>query len=141
MHKYIGTRRIETHCNKQGKEKTSTQNCWWRNASRVKYTSANKSFFLPFCYTELTVGWRCTEHAFIERNQDTQRWKRIMFRSSCSQMFFKISVLKNLVILIRKHLCWSLFFKTLQACKDCNFIKKSLRYSCFPVNIAKFLWT
>ena len=39
------------------------------------------------------------------------------FRSSCSQRFFKISVLKNL--------------------QACNFIKKRFQYRCFPVNIAK----
>ena len=47
-------------------------------------------------------------------------------RSSRSQMFFKIGVLKNFVILIVIHLCWSLFNKVagLQAC---NFIKKALK--------------
>ena len=47
-------------------------------------------------------------------------------RSSRSQMFFKIGVLKNFVILIVIHLCWSLFNKVagLQAC---NFIKKRLK--------------
>ena len=30
-------------------------------------------------------------------------------RSSRSQMFFKIDVLKNFAIFIGKHLCWSLF--------------------------------
>ena len=43
-----------------------------------------------------------------------------------SQMFFSIGVLKNFVILIVIHLCWSLFDKVagLQAC---NFIKKALK--------------
>ena len=98
--------------------------CWCSNVSRVKYTFVSKSYFLPFCQAELTVKWRYTEHAFIERNQDTERWKRIMFRSSCSQMFFEISVLKNFVILIRKHLCWSLFFKKLQAWRATTLLKR-----------------
>ena len=52
------------------------------------------------------------------------------------QMFFKIGVLKNLAIFIRKHLSWSLFFIKLQA-----FIWKRLQHKCFHVKIAKFLWT
>ena len=48
-------------------------------------------------------------------------------RSSRSQMFFKIDVLKNFAIFTGKHLCWSLFLIKLQA------------FKCFPVNIAKFL--
>ena len=36
-------------------------------------------------------------------------------RSSRSQMFFKIGVLKNFSILARKYLCWSLFWKKLHA--------------------------
>ena len=55
-------------------------------------------------------------------------------RSSRSQMFFKIGVLKNFAIFTGKHLCWSL----LQAC---NFIKKRLQHRCFPVHIAKFSGT
>ena len=34
---------------------------------------------------------------------------RGVFRSSRSQMFFKIGVLKNLAIFTGKHMCWSLF--------------------------------
>ena len=40
--------------------------------------------------------------------QNTSR-KLLMFRSSRSQMFLKISVLKNFANLTGKHLCWSLF--------------------------------
>ena len=39
-------------------------------------------------------------------------------------MFFKIGVLKNVAIIIVKHLCWSLFLLKLLACN-------------FPVNIVK----
>ena len=55
-------------------------------------------------------------------------------RSSRSQMFFKIGVLKKFAIFTGKHLCWSL----LQAC---NFITKRLQHRCFPVHIAKFSGT
>ena len=59
-------------------------------------------------------------------------------RSSSSQMFFKIGVLKNFKILTIKHLRWGLF----QECcmpKAWDFINKRLHPGCFPVNIAKFL--
>ena len=48
-------------------------------------------------------------------------------RSSRSQMFFKIGVLKNFAMFTGKHLCWSLFLIKMQA------------FRCFPVNIAKLL--
>ena len=57
-------------------------------------------------------------------------------RSSPSQMFFKIVVLKNFAIFTGKYLRWRLFLIKLPACK---FIKKGLQRRCFPVNIAKFL--
>ena len=46
-------------------------------------------------------------------------------RSSRSQIFFKVIVLKNFAIFTEKHLCWSLFLIT------------DLR--CFPVKVANFL--
>ena len=49
------------------------------------------------------------------------------YRSSRSQMFFKIGVLKNFAMFTGKHLCWSLFLIKLQA------------FRCFSVNIAKLL--
>ena len=38
-----------------------------------------------------------------------------MYRSSHSQMFFKMDVLKNFIMFTGKHLCWSLFLVKLQA--------------------------
>ena len=53
------------------------------------------------------------------------------FRSSRSQLIFKIDVIKILQYSQgRKHLCWGLF---------CNFINKRLQHRCFPVNVVKFL--
>ena len=59
------------------------------------------------------------------------------FRSSRSQIFFKY-VLKTFAMFTGKHVCWSLFLIKFQVLKACNFIKKRLQHSCFPVNIAKF---
>ena len=46
-----------------------------------------------------------------------------MFKSSSSQMFFKIGVLKNFAIFTGKHLCWSLFNKV-AGWEACNFFEK-----------------
>ena len=48
------------------------------------------------------------------------------YRRSCSQMFLKISVLKNFTIFTGKHLCWSLV------------LKMRLQHRCFPENIVKY---
>ena len=57
------------------------------------------------------------------------------FGSSRSQMFFKLAVLKNFTNLTEKHLCWSIFFKKLQAlgwrptqvffCENCEIFKNN----------------
>ena len=49
--------------------------------------------------------------------------KEWSYWSSCSQMFFKIGILKNFAIFTGKHLCLR------------------LKHRCFPVNVAKFLRT
>ena len=51
------------------------------------------------------------------------------------------AVLKIFVIFTEKHLCWSLFLNKVADFQACNFIKKRLQHSCFPVNIARFLST
>ena len=63
-------------------------------------------------------------------------WK---FRSSHSQLFFKIDFLKNFAILTGRHLLWSLFLIKLQAWTSITLFKKRLYNSCFCVNIVKFL--
>ena len=50
----------------------------------------------------------------------------ILFRSSRSQMFFKIGVVKDFTNFAEKHL------------KACNFLKKRLQHRCFHVKSAKF---
>ena len=51
----------------------------------------------------------------ISKNTFSYRWFRLLshigsIRSSRSQMFFKIGILKNFAIFTGKHLCWILFF-------------------------------
>ena len=57
----------------------------------------------------------CTKN--ISRNKAIQSWKVLVariYRSSGSEMLFKIGVLKNFVTLKGKHLCWSLFLINFQ---------------------------
>ena len=53
-------------------------------------------------------------------------------RSSQSRMFFKISVLKNIVIFTKKYLCWSLFLIKLQAWRSATLLKRDSKtaFSC-----------
>ena len=57
-----------------------------------------------------------------------------MYRSSRSQVFFKIGVLKYFADFKGKHLCWSPFLTKFLT----NFIKKTLQCRCFPVKFTKF---
>ena len=59
-------------------------------------------------------------------------WFVVYFRTSRSQLLFKISVLKNFANLTGKHLCWSLFLLKLQktlthtfSCKICELFKNT----------------
>ena len=58
-------------------------------------------------------------------------------RSSCSQMFFKLSVLKN----FPNFTVLESLFNNVAGLQACNFFKKSLQRRCFPVKFAKFLGT
>ena len=53
------------------------------------------------------------------------------------QMFFKIGVLESFPNFTGKHLCWSLFFKRLQA-EGLQLYLKSLQLRCFPVKFEIF---
>ena len=57
---------------------------------------------------------------------DMKKEEQIKIRSSLSQMYFKMGVLKNFAIFTGKHLCQSLFFNKVAGLKPqaCDFIKK-----------------
>ena len=60
-------------------------------------------------------------------------------RSSRSQMFFEIGVLKNFPMLAKKHLCSSLFLIKLGPWRSVFLLKTRFQHRCFPVNIPEFL--
>ena len=67
----------------------------------------------------------------------THRWV-FHFKSSCSQMFYIIGVLKNFAKFTGKHLCWSLLIK-LQACE---IFKRTFFHRTLPVTafVIFFFW-
>ena len=75
----------------------------------------------------------------IELRAETSTQKEILTvrsrncRSSCSQIFIKISVLKNFAIFTGKHLCRSLFLRKLQVLKPASLLKGDS-------NTGVFLW-
>ena len=89
-----------------------------------------KTTFLIYetCVYDCTNVWRTTP----------KLKKKIIVRSSRSQMFFSIDILKSFAHFTGKHLCWSLFNKV-PVFQACSFIKKRLQHSYFPVKSAKFL--
>ena len=60
-------------------------------------------------------------------------------RSSRSQMFFKIGVLKHFSNFTEKQLCWSLFLIKLHARGSANLLKRESNTTVFPVKFTKFL--
>ena len=75
----------------------------------------------------------------ICHNIKTQKHLHVInkFRSSRSQMFFKIDFLKIFANSIGKHLCWSIFLKKVAGPQDYSFIKRRFQHRCFPVKFAK----
>ena len=66
----------------------------------------------------------------IELRAETSTQEKILTvrsrnrRSSCSQIFLKISVLKNFAIFTGKHQCWSPFYRKLQVLKPAQVYQK-----------------
>ena len=99
---------------------------------RKKFVQPCKIFFFQRCIlncqtSQVFNGWVLNTALYFE-----------MYRSRCSQMFFKKGVLKNFTIFTRKHLCWSLFLvKKLYSketpaqvfsCRYCGIFKNSYFY-------------
>ena len=55
----------------------------------------------------------------------------LKFRSSRSQMFFKIGVLKNFAIVTGKHISWSLFLIKLQGFRPATFLEREFNTCAF----------
>ena len=73
----------------------------------------------------------CSKSKFnvIVFNQVQKKPPDVFSKKRCSEKFHKF---------YRKHLCWSLFLKKLQAFRAATLLKR-LQYSCFSVKFAKLL--
>ena len=72
------------------------------------------------CQRLITANlWPLTTHIYhvliVVTDGFSKKSFYIIFRSSCGQMFFKTSVVRNVAIFTGKQLCWSVFLIKLQA--------------------------
>ena len=74
--------------------------------------------------------WMCLYYFF--------HFESIKFRSSRSQMSFKIEVFKNFAMFTGKHLYWSLFVIKLPAYKPANLLKRDSNTSAFLLILLNF---
>ena len=81
-----------------------------------------------FIFNYFSTVWKWTSYSYI-------------IRSSVSQVFFNIDILKNFVIFTGKHLCWNLFLIKLQTWRPAAILKRDSNISIFALKIAKFLRT
>ena len=70
-----------------------------------------------------------------------QKTFSLNFKSSRSQMFFKIDVLRKFRNIHRNTHVLELLFSIVAELEACNCIKKRLQHRCFLVNIAKIFRT
>ena len=128
-------------------QRVTTNNNEWQRVT----ISANFSFFQireEFTTKHPKENSLNLEEALWRRpivlKAETSPWEEILtVRSSCSQIFIKISVLKkNLAIFTGKHLCWSLFLRSCRSwssqekktptpvfsCEYCEAFKNSFFY-------------
>ena len=131
---------------------TTNDKKWQRVAQRVTTNANEWPFQLIFLFFQIKEEYT-TKHPKenflnleedlwrrpIELRAETSTQKEILTvrsrncRSSCSQIFIKISVLKNFAIFTGKHLCRSLFLRTLQVLKPASLLKGDS-------NTGVFLW-
>ena len=102
------------------------------NNTKMIEINININNFTPFHPSSLTS--KCYSSLLLKTT----------FRSSCSQMFFKIGVLKNFAILTGKHLLWNNFIKMrLQlrvfSYKYRKIFKTSFFYSTTPMAVFGYL--
>ena len=117
----------------------------WRNREKQNDKEHHeKACFFTYSWVLEWFVWFCFEKTFSSFPMlfvQVGKRSRETLRSSRSQQFFKIGVLKNLSILARNHLCWSLFLIRLQVWRPAFLLKKRFQRRCFPMNITKFLRT
>ena len=95
-------------------EKTRWYGTLWKGKFSFSSTWVLQWYFLFFFRKR--PHFICSLLCYLSMQENIQtNIKGKNLRSSRTQMFFKIAVLKNFAVLPRKHLCWSLFLIKLQA--------------------------
>ena len=92
-----------------------------------------KTCFLVVWKWKIGLKWVTRKKEFIQQ-------KNVIYRSSCTEVFCKKGVLRNLAKFTGKHLCQILFFNKV-AGLPATLLKYRIWHKCFPVNFAKFLRT
>ena len=109
-----------------------------KQSKEIKHGKEGLKNFDICCFVILAA---ITEVLFLERRLSTRLYRQptLRFRSSCSQIFIEISVLKNFAIFTGKHLCWSLFLRNLQVLKPASLLKRDFNkvFSCGYCEIFK----
>ena len=105
------------------------------NAEEIVFHLKLSSNLKPFIYIYTQVS-RLSSAVLLDFS-----WSLRISRSSRSQIFFKIGVLKNFAIFIGKHMCWSLFLIKLQALKPATLLKRDPNTGVFLSYLQKFLRT
>ena len=89
--------------------------------SKRGWTLASWSLGLRLFIVYIKIFFAILKHIFCHwKNNKTMR---TFFKSSRSQMFFKIGVFNTFTIFTGKHLCWSHFFIELRAWRRATLLK------------------
>ena len=130
-----------------GSDKTIS--IFWRNANMKNYDflkwiywtiffSFSNGLSFQFCKNMkpalriLLFGWKTYDVVM-----NIEPWER-NYRSSHSQIFFKIGVLKNVAHFTVKYLCWSLLLINLQAWRHITLSRKDSNTNVFLWNLRIF---
>ena len=85
--------------------------------------------------------FKLTDNFQNSRKKWKKREKKLTFRSSLPEVFYKKGVLKKLAKFTGKHLSQGLLFNKVAGLRLATLLKMRLWDMCFPVNFANFLRT
>ena len=92
-------------------------------------------------YASCIHTFKLTDNFQNSRKKWKKREKKLTFRSSLPEVFYKKGVLKKLAKFTGKHLSQGLLFNKVAGLRLATLLKMRLWDMCFPVNFANFLRT
>ena len=111
----------------------------WKITGCVKWQNPKRRYRQKIYNHKLF--YNLPDNVFIQISRYKFGILSIKFRSSNWRCSVKKGVPRNFTKFTGKHLCQSLFFDKVADLKPAALLKKTLWYSYFPVNFAKFLRT